>query len=445
MLYLATECWEVGMATWDAATRTWTLELDDFNFIIPGAGVANVVGNSEDNHLQGNGDANLIEGRAGDDWLDGNGGADRLIGGSGDDVYFIDHAGDVVVETFNEGLNDRILASISYTLPSHVERLTLYEPGLRGTGNDLDNVIISSDEGSCLLEGAGGNDTLHGGPADTMIGGDGDDYYLAYGDFHVVEAANGGYDTVESNTDYTLGNFVENLVLEGFDNYQALRGTGNALDNHIKGDIGTNVLNGEAGDDTLEGGGGADTLVGGSGDDTFIADRHDSITEAARGGFDTVRSSFSYVLAPELEKLVLVGSDDLTGTGNNHANTIVGNAGDNLLSGGAGSDVLTGGRGKDSFRLDAARKRQVDEITDFNVKDDVFLIGAAFKAGRKGVLKRDAFTVGDRAKDAQERFIYDKKTGDLFYDRDGTGAAKPILVAELDRRLKLKHSDFLLE
>ena len=67
---------------------------------------------------------------------------------------------------------DTVLSSISYTLGSTIEHLTLTPGGARnGTGNTLNNTIngnnlgnlVSGRDGNDTLNGAWGNDTLNGG------------------------------------------------------------------------------------------------------------------------------------------------------------------------------------------------------------------------------------------------------------------------------------------
>ncbi|KAB2540950.1 hypothetical protein AL035_14825 [Salipiger aestuarii] len=87
---------------------------------------------------------------------------------------------------------------------------------------------------------------------------------------------------------------------------------------------GNDTLYGQAGDDTLEGGSGADSMTGGAGDDVyFVDDLSDAIVETALDGNDTVRSAISPPLqsvAPNVENLVLIGKQDISGIVTDAAN-----------------------------------------------------------------------------------------------------------------------------
>ena len=94
-------------------------------------------------------------------------------------------------------------------------------------GNSGDNDLWGLG-GDDILKGFGGDDILIGGTGDdTMVGGSGDDYYVvdSEGDW-VYEYANQGTDTVESSVTYTLGDYVEKLILSGSGN---INGYGNGL------------------------------------------------------------------------------------------------------------------------------------------------------------------------------------------------------------------------
>ncbi|QLQ03575.1 MAG: putative Ig domain-containing protein [Thiobacillus sp.] len=237
---------------------------NDLDLSVPYQGNDVLYGEAGDDQLLGGGGSDYLDGGTGSDYLDGGTGADVMAGGAGDDVYVVDDAGDVVVEAAGEG-NDTVYSAVSIVLPDNVEWLVLTgTDDLDATGNALDN-SLNGNAGVNRLEGGAGNDQILGGAgADTMIGGTGDDYYEVddAGDT-VLELAGEGYDFVGSTLDYTLGDNVDGLVLNGTAN---LMGTGNALSNSIYGNQGDNILAGGAGNDFLSGGMGNDIYVFNRGD-----------------------------------------------------------------------------------------------------------------------------------------------------------------------------------
>jgi Ca2+-binding RTX toxin-like protein len=314
--------------------------------ILMGTADINAVGNKLTNHLVGNDGANR---------LDGSAGADLMEGGAGNDTYVVDNALDKVVEHAGQG-HDTVYSSVSYTLSNDVEDLYLTGRALKGEGNGLDNILVGNVADN-VLDGKAG--------ADVMSGGLGNDTYIvdSAGDV-VTERPGEGIDQVRSSVTHHLSANVEWLYLTGDD---AIDGYGNDLDNKLVGNAAANLL---------DGGAGADRMAGGIGDDTYMVDNSgDVVVESAGQGRDVIYSSVSYALPENVEELRLLGSGNLSATGNRMDNVLVGNEGSNILSGGRGCDTIVGGRGNDT--LSGGSEADVfvfgahdgkDVITDFTVR-----------------------------------------------------------------------------
>ncbi|NTW82035.1 MAG: DUF4347 domain-containing protein [Chlorobiaceae bacterium] len=381
-----------------------------------------ITGNSGNNVLDGGGGndtlsggtgSDTLSGGSGNDSLNGGSGIDSMEGGAGNDTYVVDSGSDIVLESASEG-TDTVQTSSSYVLTANLENLVLTGSGsVNGTGNEQDNTI-TGNSGNNVLDGGGGNDTLSGGTGgDTLSGGSGDDSlnggsgndnlsggegddtltgsagldFLAGGSGNdtyiivdindtILENSGEGKDIVQSSASYVLSANIENLVLTGT---SSINGTGNDQDNTITGNSGNNVLSGGDGNDTiygesgddnitgnagidlLDGGSGNDTMSGGSGDDVYEVDsENDQVNENYNEGMDTVRTSFDYILSGNIENLVLTGTADIYGIGNDLDNIITGNDGNNVIEGGSGNDTMSGGAGDDVYEVDSEND-QVDE------------------------------------------------------------------------------------
>lgn len=151
------------------ASISFTLTEQLENLMLTGSASINASGNQLDNILTGNRGNNRINGGLG---------ADSMIGGSGDDSYFVDQAGDKVIELSDEG-NDTVITGMDYQLDEHVENLVLTgSANLAGSGNALNN-IISGNAANNTLSGGENDDTLIGNTGNDLLdGGSGNDIYL---------------------------------------------------------------------------------------------------------------------------------------------------------------------------------------------------------------------------------------------------------------------------
>lgn len=186
-------------------------------------------------------------------------------------------------------------------------------------------------------------------------------------------------------------------------------------DDSVSGFGGNDWLSGGDGNDTLDGGAGGDGVLGGNGNDSLLGGTgNDEIL--GENGRDTLRGG--------------AGGDVLNGGA--LADRLFGDAGRDVLTGGAGVDTLTGGGDLDVFVFTAASAAAHDVITDFAANDRLRLSGPAFNAvGYRGALDGDDLAFGTAAGDDSDRLIYDQATGSLWFDRDGSGSAAQVLIAEL--------------
>jgi Ca2+-binding RTX toxin-like protein len=217
-----------------------------------------VTGTSSNDRLSGGG---------GHDRLTGGMGADTMAGGMGDDTYYVDNAGDVAVEKPGEGL-DHIFSSISFTLPDHVENLTLTgQTAGHGKGNPLANTITGNATGNAL-SGDGGNDRLYGG----------------HGRDHM---------------------------------------TGDAGSDTLYGGSGSDILEGGDGDDRLVGNADADILYGDAGADWFAFTRPSDSTPLMRdtiGDFNQSEGDRIDLSALSRGTFSFIGTDDLRSDGSGQLN-----------------------------------------------------------------------------------------------------------------------------
>ena len=418
---------------------------------------------------------NTIDTGAGDDYIVSGSGNDFIAGGAGTDTVYENEdssnftivqdgsGGYFLTDTFLDNGNlgtDHLTGIESVKFNDQTVDLPVYGGGANDvlTGGNGDDSIFGNG-GNDKLFGLDGNDVINGGTGnDTIDGGSGNDT-ASYFDATVGVRVNLSL-TGSQNTG-SAGGFDKLISIENL--------IGSAFTDTLIGNDADNVLTGLAGNDKLDGRGGADTMIGGLGNDVYYVDNSGDVVieNAGEGTLDVVKAKVSFTLSANIEKLILDGTDDIDGTGNDLANTIVGNAGNNHLfgidgkdlivagagddtiSGGLGADILTGGTGADHFLFDvletAANK---DTIKDFTGGVDKIEIDrsafAAFAGEFSGALPAFELALGTKATTADQHLVYNITLGALYYDSDGSGSYAQIQIAVLAGRPTLDAGDFLL-
>jgi Ca2+-binding RTX toxin-like protein len=430
---------------------TYSLAAELENLTLVGAAL-NGTGTAVANVITGNAANNLLSGLGGDDTLDGGGGNDTLDGGAGNDTYVVDSTLDVLVEAAAGG-TDTVISTVSLTLAENVDNLVLGgAAALNGSGNTAANVLtgnaannqLAGQAGNDTLSGGLGNDTLNGGIGnDLLSGGAGLDLFV----FNSLLASN-----VDTISDFAAGDLFQ-LDRTIFTALSAgatltaaefLAGAGVATATNAQQRILHNTTSGAL-------------LYDADGNGTGLALQFASVAVGAP--ISAAVFQITGAATPPPTPGVIngtAGADNLVGgAGNETLNGLAGNdtlnggAGNDTLNGGSGSDLLTGGIGSDSFRLaDAPGATNIDRITDFALGDRLLISGSAYTGLTLGAVTATQFIEVRSTRGpvvsatAATRLIFDRDTGNLFHDPDGTGTRSIQQILSTTNGYRLASTDF---
>jgi predicted extracellular nuclease len=296
-----------------------------------------------------------------------------------------------VLQGIPGGVGTPVLRNLIDTLPASDR----YTYNFQGNAQTLDHILVSNG----LFNQLNGYDIVH---INSEFADQVSDHDPSVARFGILAGI------VGTPNDDTLTGTPGNDLMRGLAGNDIL--SGGSGNDQIEGGDGNDQINGQAGNDTLLGGNGndfligslgTDTLTGGAGNDQYRVNATSVVIEEANGGTDTIRSVTTWTLATHFENLLLLGTADINGTGNEVNNVITGNAGANQLRGETGNDTLRGGAGNDqliggigndrliggadndTFTLNAANEG-VDTITDFAAGDVINLSGLFDSLGYTG-------------------------------------------------------------
>ncbi len=308
-----------------------------------------------------------------------------------------------------------------------------------GSGNDT---FFGSDFAESVASSAGADTFDFGGGNDTFVASASDGNDTADG--------GAGIDTIDLTlitsaiVDLGTGLISATGSIDAISNFENIKATVGA--DQLIGNGASNLIEAFLGNDILDGrGAGADTLNGGGDNDTYIIDAGDTIIDAS--GIDLVQSStislnLSTLGGGQIENAQLLGRANLN---------ITGNGGKNVITGNLGKNTLTGGLDDDTFVFNTKlSSTKADRITDFTRVDDVMHLEntgtGLFNGLANGVLAASRFKANatGTATDSDDRIIYNKTTGDLFFDKNGSGAGGAIKFATLSDKPTITAADFFV-
>ena len=436
----------------------------------------------------GNDSFDAVELHAGDDWM---------VGGSGDDVF--DYTIDSILK-LGEGEvpigNDTIIGGpgidrVEFSSPFPPVSASAEITGTAAVVVDLKNGNFSTAEVSGTIVGV-----------ERIIGSEHDDTILGS---RRAESLSGSFgdDCIEGRGgDDSLGGDYGNDTLYGGSGNDTLLLSFDEEDDVAYGGAGDDFFAGveseEGGDDWMDGGPGNDvfdytitrllfpgdglvpigndTIIGGSGTDRVVFS--DPSPHAPSGSYEIFRGLGTAAVAVDLKNGTfstaevsgtIVGVEGIMGSEGNdtilgsrraeslsgsHGNDyIAGRGGNDRLDGGFGLNTLKGGAGGDEFVFNAINtffesiEVGLNVIEDFTRRDELLFdnswfeaLGAEAKWGARDE-RFHAAAGATSGHDANDRLVYNRTTGDLYYDADGNGAEAALLVASLQCAPTLAASD----
>ena len=261
-----------------------------------------------------------LAGMDGNDDLVGNTGNDTLVGGQGDDVMVGGNGEDQLIGEAGDDVATGGLGADQF-----------YFDHLDAIGHDVITDFSTAQGDNLLL----GHELifLAETPNVTRVGAD-----------VVIDFGNNQTITLKNET-ATLSDIANHMSISGLhpligtQGDDSLSGGGSGV---VFGGAGNDILRGGQYTSYLNGGSGADTMYGNSGNDSFIVDNSgDVVIESGGGGPNSVVTSYiDYALGGTIVRLALMGTANLSGTGNSADNVLAGNAGDNVLDGRDGADMV---------------------------------------------------------------------------------------------------------
>ncbi|KQQ81280.1 calcium-binding protein [Aureimonas sp. Leaf324] len=312
-----------------------------------------------------------------------------------------------------------------------------------------DDTLSASGYTNALVAGLAGNDIFRTVPtggtfaSSAFSGGDGNDRLIVKANDAVVGTTiyNGGAGT----DSLELASNTATITMTATDTGAnlAVGAGGTIVASHVErfviyGSDNVDTFVGSSGNDFLDGRGGVDTYQGSSGNDAYTFDSSDEYVAGPDAGIDTIWTSASVDLnrSAGVENLRLK-TGNIDGTGNDLNNLITGSKGDNVIDGGAGNDQLWGKGGSDTFAFSHFGASNRDQIFDFDGNDFIKLNKSVFTnlTAVDGHLAGTDFVVGTAANADHGQVIYDKATGYLSYDADGTGGGAAQDIAYVGKNL----------